>query len=88
MLAGLFIAMMADTRVYAVVIMAVVLIRSDITYGPRLLKSWLPAETWVEALRKLGHIDEDLVFRVRQFDAAFSKSGSCRSAMLRLTGQT
>ena len=85
MLAGLFISM-ADTRIYAVVIRAVMLIRSDITYGPRLLNSWLPAETWVEALRNLGHIDEDLVFSVHQFNAAFSKSSTYGSATLRFDG--
>ncbi|KAI2495738.1 hypothetical protein MHU86_18762 [Fragilaria crotonensis] len=77
---------MADTRIYAVVIRAVMLIRSDITYGPRLLNSWLPAETWVEALRKLGHIDEGLIFSVRQFNAAFAKSSCYGSAMLRFDG--
>jgi hypothetical protein len=77
---------MADTRIYAVVIRAVLLIRSDITYGPRLFNSWLPAETWVEALRNLGHIDEDLVFSVRQFNAAFSKSSTYGSALLRFDG--
>jgi hypothetical protein len=77
---------MSDTRIHAVVIKAVTLIRSDTVYGPRLLNSWLPAETWVEALRMLGHINEDLVFNVRQFNAAFLKSSSYGLAMLRFDG--
>ena len=77
---------MSNTRIHGVVIRAVTLIRSDTVYGPRFLNSWLPAETWVEALRKLGHIDEELVFNVCQFNAAFSKSSAYGSAMLRFDG--
>jgi hypothetical protein len=81
---------MPDTKIHAIVIRAVTLICSDTIYdGPRLMNSCLPAETWVEALRKLGHIDEDLVFYVHQFNAAFAKSSANGSAtMLRLMGQT
>lgn len=61
-------------------------IRSDTTYGPRLLNSWLPAETWVEALRKIGLIDEEITFSVRQFNAAFAKSASYGSVMSRFDG--
>ncbi len=37
-------------------------------------------------MRNIGHIYEDLVFSVRQFNAAFSKSITCESAMLRFDG--
>ena len=77
---------MSDTRIYTVVIKAVMLIRSDPTYGPRLLNCWLPAKTWVEALKKSGYIDAELTFTTRQFNAAFAKSGSFGSVMSRFDG--
>ena len=77
---------MADKRIYSIVISAVVLIRSDNIYAPRLMNCWLPAETWVEALLKLGHIDASLTFTVRQFNAAFSRSSSFGSVMSRFDG--
>jgi hypothetical protein len=74
---------MPNTKIHAIVIRAVSLICSDTIYdGPRLMNSCLPAETWVEALRKLGHIDEDLVFSVHQFNAAFAKSSANGSATM------
>ena len=77
---------MADKRIYSIVISAVTLIRSDNIYAPRLMNCWLPAETWVEALQKLGHIDAFLTFTVRQFNAAFSRSSSFGSVMSRFDG--
>jgi hypothetical protein len=49
------------------------LIRSDITYEPRLSNCWLPASTWVEALTKSNLIDVSLA-DVRKFSSAMSKS--------------
>jgi hypothetical protein len=77
---------MADKSIYSIVISAVILIRSDDIYAPRLMNCWLPAETWVEALQKLGHIDASLTFTVRQFNAAFSRSSSFGSVISRFDG--
>ena len=78
---------MADKRIYSIVISAVMSIRSDIIYGPRLMNCWLPAEIWVEAVQKIGHIDASLVdFKVRQFNAAFARSSSFGSVMSRFDG--
>jgi hypothetical protein len=77
---------MSCSRIYTVVLRAVMSIRSDTTYSTRLLNSWLPAETWVKALRKIGLIDEEVAFSVRQFNAAFAKSASYGSVMSRFDG--
>ena len=62
------------------------LIRADKRYGPRLMNSWLPAETWVEALQKIGNIDAGLTFNVAQFNSAFARSHEFGSAMSRFDG--
>ncbi len=62
------------------------LIRNDPTYGPRLMNCWLPADTWVEALQKTGHIDAALAIDTRKFNATFAKSGSFGSLMSRFDG--
>ena len=62
------------------------LIRNDTTYGPRLMNCWLPADTWVDALQKTGHIDATLAIDTRKFNAAFAKSGSFGSLMSRFDG--
>jgi len=77
---------MAEKRTGSIVTSAVMLIRSNILYAPRLMNSWFPAETWVEALQKLGHIDASLNLRVRQFNAAFARSGLFGSVMSRFDG--
>jgi hypothetical protein len=77
---------MADKRIFSIVISAVMLIRSDAIYAPRSMNCWLRAETWVDALQKLGHIDASLTYTVRQFNAAFSRSSSFGSDMSRLDG--
>ena len=59
---------------YSILTDAITLIRSDITYGPRLSNCWLPASTWVEALTKLNLIDVSLAIDVRKFNSAMSKS--------------
>lgn len=63
---------MADKGRYALVTDAVMPIWSDITYGPRLTNCWLPASTWVEALRKSDLIDASLSISidVRKFNTA------------------
>jgi hypothetical protein len=77
---------MSDKRIHSIVISAVVLIRSDTTYGRRLMNCWLPAEIWVEALLKMGHIDAGLAFNVAKLNAAFARSHEFGSAMLRFDG--
>jgi hypothetical protein len=47
---------------------------------------WLPASTWVEALRKSGLIDASLIIDVGKFNAAMSKSASFGEAMHRFDG--
>ena len=77
---------MAERSTGSIVTSAVMLIRSNTVYAPRLMNCWLPAETWVEALQQLGHIDASLNFTVRQFNAAFARSGSFGSVMTRFDG--
>jgi hypothetical protein len=77
---------MADKGKYSILADAVMLIRSDNTYGPRLSNCWLPASTWVEALRKSGLIDASLIIDVGKFNAAMSKSASFGEAMHRFDG--
>jgi hypothetical protein len=43
---------------------------------PRLWNKWLPAETWVEALKTSNVIDEELTFNVRSFNTAVARSKS------------
>ena len=77
---------MSDSGIYTIVTKATMLIRNDPTYGPRLMNCWLPADTWVEALQKTGHIDAALAIDTRKFNAAFAKSGSFGSLMSRFDG--
>ncbi|KAI2493758.1 hypothetical protein MHU86_20763 [Fragilaria crotonensis] len=72
-------------RIYGIT-SAVMLIRTDKTYGPRMTNCWLPAEIWVEALKRLGHIDAGLTFNVGQFNAAFARSHEFGSVMSRFDG--
>ena len=83
--AGLSISM-SDKRIYNVVTSAVMLTRANTTYGPRMINCWLPAEIWVEALQKMGHIDGGLAFNVGQFNAAFARSHKFGSVMSRFDG--
>ncbi len=53
---------MSDKRIHSIVISAVMLIRADTMYGPRLMNCWLPVEIWEEALQNMGHIDAGLAF--------------------------
>ena len=65
---------MAEKARYAILTDAVMRIRSDTTYGPRLSDCWLPASTWVEALKKSNLIDASIAIDVRKFNTAMSKS--------------
>jgi hypothetical protein len=51
-----------------------------------MMNCWLPAEIWVEALQKMGHIDGGLAFNVGQFNAAFARSHKFGSVMSRFDG--
>ena len=76
---------------------AVVLLRADSLYGPRLSNCWLSAATWAKALSKSSHIDPTIVsINARKFNTAMSKSvlfgesmtpfdGTNRSGMFRLS---
>ena len=77
---------MFEQRTGSIITSAVMLICSDTVYAPRLMNCWLPAETWVDALKKLGHIDDSINFTVLQFNAAFARSGSFGSVMTRFDG--
>ena len=77
---------MSDIGVYTIFARAVALIRSDATYGPRMSNCWLPAATWVEVLRRTGHVDPSIIINARKFNAAMSKSRLFGSAMNRFDG--
>ncbi|KAI2493982.1 hypothetical protein MHU86_20556 [Fragilaria crotonensis] len=77
---------MADQGIYTIFVNAVMLIRADPVYGPRLSNCWLPASTWVEALKKTGHIDPAIVIDVRKFNTAMSKAATFGSVMSRFDG--
>ena len=65
---------MPDASKYSIVTDAVMLIRADITYGPRLSNCWLAASTWGEALRKSNLIDVSISIDVRKFNKAMHAS--------------
>ena len=77
---------MSDIGVYTTLARAVALIRSDATYGPRMSNCWLPAATWVEALRRTGHVDASIIINVRKFNSTMSKSRLFGSVMTRFDG--
>jgi hypothetical protein len=77
---------MAEQGVYTILVRAAMLIRADKIYGPRLSNCWLPAATWVEALKKTGHIDGSLSIDVRKFNTAMSRTSSFGSVMSRFDG--
>jgi hypothetical protein len=62
---------MADKGIYMIITTAAMLLRFDTTHGPRLINCWLPAETWVEALKKTGRVDASLNIDTQKFNAAF-----------------
>jgi hypothetical protein len=50
------------------------------------MNCWLPAEIWVEAQQKMGHIDAGLAVNVAKFNAAFARSHEYGSAILGFNG--
>jgi hypothetical protein len=74
-----FIDRMADQGVYTIFVKAVMLIRTENIYGPRL-------STWVEALKKTGQIDASLSIDVRKLNTIMSRAPSFGSAMSRFDG--
>ncbi|KAI2489380.1 hypothetical protein MHU86_25204 [Fragilaria crotonensis] len=77
---------MADKGRYSILTDAVMLLRSDSTYGPRLSNSWLPASTWVQALMKSDLVDASLIIDEKKFNTAMSKSISFGEVMQRFDG--
>ena len=77
---------MADKGIQAILVKALMLIRDDSVYGPRLSNCWLPASTWMEALQKSGHIDASIPIDVRKFNTAMSKASAFGSVMSRFDG--
>jgi hypothetical protein len=77
---------MSDIGVYSILAAAVELIHSDATYGPRMSNCWLPAATWVEALRRSCHVDASIIIDVGKFNASMLKSRSFGSLMTRFDG--
>ena len=71
---------------YSILTDAVLSIRSDTIYGPRLSDCWLPASTWVEALQELNLIDASIAIDVRKFNTAMSKSPLFGEKMSRFDG--
>ena len=65
---------MAEKGRYSILTDAVMRLQLDITYGLRLSDCWLPASSWVEALRKLSLIDASIAIDVRKFNTAMSMS--------------
>ena len=80
--------MAGDKGRYSILTDAVMLIRADITYGPRLSNCWLPASTLVEALRKFDLIEASLraSIDVRKFNTAMLKSALFGDSMNRFDG--
>jgi hypothetical protein len=77
---------MTEQGLYTIIERAVMLIRADEVYGPRLSNCWLPAATWVEAINITGHIDAAIAINVRKFNAAMSRATSFGSVMSRFDG--
>ena len=77
---------MSDKGIHAILFGAVMLLRADETYGSRMSNCWLPAATWVKAIRKSGHIDASLIIDVRKFNTAMSKSSLFGELMTRFDG--
>ncbi|KAI2488670.1 hypothetical protein MHU86_6071 [Fragilaria crotonensis] len=77
---------MVDKGKYAILTDAVMLLRTDITYGPRLSNCWLPASTWAEALGRFDVNASLGVIDVRRFNTGMSKSASFGELMHRFDG--
>jgi hypothetical protein len=65
---------MSEKGIHTILLKAVILLHADDTYGPRMSNCWLvPAPTWIEAIRKSGHIDSSLTVDEQKFNTAMSK---------------
>ena len=60
----------------SIIARAVVLLCSDVLYGPRMSNSWLPAVTWTTALTQSGQIIDPALGSIdaRRFKSVMSKS--------------
>jgi hypothetical protein len=63
-------------NILAIISSAFSKIRIDQKLQPRLWNKWLPADTWVEALKTSNVIDAEMTFNVRSFNTAMSRSKS------------
>ena len=64
---------MADKGRYTTIFTdAVALIRSDITYWPKLSNCWFPVSTWVEVLTKSNHINASMAHLISETGALLS----------------
>ena len=50
------------------------LLRADNAYGLQMSKFWQRVSTWVEAIRKSGHIDACIIIDTQNFNTAMLKS--------------
>ncbi len=66
----------SPTSILAIIRSAFSKIRVDRAFQPRLWNKWLPADVWVEALKKSHLIDETLAYNVKSFNAAMLQSKS------------
>lgn len=83
--------MLVDKGIYAILTDAIMLLQSDITYGPRLSNCWLlPASTWGEALGRFGVINAPLlgIIDERRFNTGMSKSASFGESMHQFDGSS
>lgn len=53
---------------------AAMLLRADNAYGLQMSKFWQRVSTWVEAIRKSGHIDACIIIDTQNFNTAMLKS--------------
>jgi hypothetical protein len=77
---------MSNKGIYTIITSAAMMIRSDTTFGPRVMNCWLPAEIWVEVLKRAGNIDPSIIIDTLKFNAAFGRSTSFGSVMSRFDG--
>ena len=79
---------LSDKAQYSILTDAVVVIRSDVTHGPRYSNCWLLASTWVEAINKMDLVDASLGVDVRSSQPAMSRSPCLEKPTTNLTEQT
>ena len=62
------------------------MIQEDCTFGSRLSNCWLPVATWIEAIKRIGHIDPSMRIDTRQFNTAMSRSSKFGAVMQNFDG--